>query len=155
MTEPFPVRRVLVPVDGSDFSRFAAQYAVRLAAAQGAAVIFLHVIDRRVVAALTQRRIMDESAVRQEMAENGQVYLRDVAQLGEDAGVPHREEMDEGDPAAAILEAAGRFDADLIVMGRLGRRGPRRMLMGSITQRVIECGDRPILVVTAPPGDEG
>jgi len=151
MTEPYQVRRVLVPVDGSEFSRFAAQYAVRLAAAQGSDVVFLHVIDREIVSALTQRGTVSEIAVRQQLMENAQVYLQDAARLAEEAGVPHREEVHEGDPAAAILDAAARLSADLVVMGRLGRRGARRMLMGSITQRVIECGDRAILVINGPP----
>ena len=151
MTERHRVRRVLVPVDGSGFSRFAAQYAVSLAAAHGSDVVFLHVVDPEVIAALSQPRGTSKSAARQELIENGQVYLRDAAQLAEDAHVPHREELDEGDPATMILDTASRLDVDMVVMGRLGHRGARRMLVGSITQRVIECGDRPILVINGPP----
>ncbi|MCK6555832.1 universal stress protein [Candidatus Binatia bacterium] len=155
MSESYRVKRLLVPVDGSEFSRFAAQYALRLAAAQRSEVIFLHVVDRKVVKALTRRGTVSESAALQELTENGRVYLHDVARLAGELRVDHREELSEGDPAVAIIENAARMDVDLIVMGRRGRSGPRRMLMGSITQRVIECGDRPILVITGPPAAEG
>ena len=44
-----------------------------------------------------------------------------------------------------------RNDVDLIVMGKIGRRGARRILVGSITRGVIECSDRAVLVITGPP----
>jgi len=150
MTDPYRVRRVLVPIDGSEYSRYAAQYAVRMAASQGSEVVFLHVVDREVVATLTHRGTLSEIAVRQQLMDNGAVYVRDAARLAAEQGVAHREEIHEGDPATAILDAATRLGADIIVMGRLGRHGARRMLMGSITQRVIECSDRPILVINGP-----
>ena len=56
----------------------------------------------------------------------------------------------EGDPCAVICDTAGAQDVDLIVMGKIGRRGARRILMGSVTRRVIESSDRPVLVVGAP-----
>ena len=87
---------------------------------------------------------------RDRLLENGQAYLRDVARVAEDGGVPHREEIAEGDPSAVICETAERGHADLVVMGRIGRRGARRILMGSITRRVIESGDVAVLVVSGP-----
>lgn len=150
MTDPYRVRRVLVPVDGSELSRFAAEYAVRMAAAQGSDVVFLHVVDREVITALTHRGTVSEIAARQQLMDNGAVYLQDAARFADEGGVAHQEQVHEGDPAAAILDAAARIRADIIVMGRLGRHGARRMLMGSITQRVIECSDRPVLVINGP-----
>jgi nucleotide-binding universal stress UspA family protein len=44
---------------------------------------------------------------------------------------------------------------NLIVMGKIGRRGARRILVGSITRRVIESTELPILIVTGPPPDVG
>lgn len=152
MAEPLRLRRVLVPLDGSDFSRFAVEYAVRLAAAQEAEVVFLHVIDPAVVAALLRSAGGTEHDVRGRLRETASAYLEEAARVAVEGGVAHREVLEEGDPAEVILDVAGRVGADLVVMGRIGRRGPRRMLVGSITQRVIECGDRAVLVVNGPPG---
>jgi len=144
------IARILVPVDGSDCSRAAAEHAVWLAQVHRAELVLLHVVDEQVIAELAERASDDGVRARDRLLENGQAYLRDVARVAQDGGVPHREEIAEGDPSAVICETAERGRADLIVMGRIGRRGARRILMGSITRRVIESGDVAVLVVSGP-----
>lgn len=151
MNLPFLVRRILVPIDGSEFSRYAAEVAVRLAHTYGAQLLFLHVVDEQVVDALAQREADGERQVRERLSEHGHVYLQNVSRLAEEHGVAHREAVDAGDPCAVICDTATRSDVDLIVMGKIGRRGARRILMGSITRGVIECSDRAVLVITGPP----
>jgi nucleotide-binding universal stress UspA family protein len=121
-----------------------------LARAHAAEVIFLHVVDSTVVEQLAQRQGDGESRARDRLFENGGVYLTDAARLAEEAGVPHREEIREGDPCTVICEAAAAAAADMVVMGKVGRRGPRRLLVGSVTRRVIEGGDHAVLVVSEP-----
>lgn len=53
----------------------------------------------------------------------------------------------EGRPDQAIVEEARKADVDMIVVGTHGRTGIDRLLMGSITERVIGFADRPVLVV--------
>lgn len=148
MDDPYRIARILVPVDGSECSRHAAEHAVALAGVHGAEIVLLHVVDEQVVEELAQRGSDDGLRARERLLENGQVYLRDVARLATEHGVTHREEITEGDPCAAICDTADRVGADLVVMGRIGRRGARRILMGSITRRVIESGHVPVLVVS-------
>jgi nucleotide-binding universal stress UspA family protein len=50
-------------------------------------------------------------------------------------------------PYRVILALAAELGADLIVMGTVGRKGPRRVLVGSVTERVIEQSPVPVLVV--------
>ena len=151
MTDAYQISRVLVPVDGSEFSRYAAEHGVRLAQTHGAETIFLHVVDSEVVEQLAQRETDGELRARNRLFENGRVYLQDVARLADERKVPHREQIQEGDPCTVICEAADAAGADLIVMGKMGRRGARRILVGSITRGVIECCDRAVLVVSGPP----
>jgi nucleotide-binding universal stress UspA family protein len=151
MNQAYCARRILVPVDGSEFSRYAAEEAVRLAQTHGSEIIFLHVVDSQVVDALAHREGDGELGVRDRLVQNGRVYLQDVARLAEECKLPHREEVGEGDPCAVICDTAARADVDLIIMGRIGRRGARGILVGSITRRVIECCDRAVLVVPGPP----
>lgn len=151
MADPLRLDRVLVPLDGSEFSRFAAEYAVRLAMGRDAEVVFLHVVDPAVVAALLRPGTAAAHDVRTRLQDSATVCLQEAGRLAAEAGLRHREVIEEGDPAEVILEMAARIGADLVVMGRIGRRGPRRMLVGSITQRVIESADRAVLVVTGPP----
>ena len=151
MDDPYRIARILVPVDGSECSRHAAEHAAALAQAHAAEIALVHVVDEQVVEELAQHGRDDGLHARERLLENGQVYLRDAARLAEERGVAHREEIAEGDPCAAICEAADRVGADLVVMGRIGRRGARRILMGSITRRVIETGHAPVLVVSGRP----
>jgi len=152
MNDPIRIRRILVPIDGSEFSRHAAEHAVRLAGEYESEVVFLHVVDDQIVGQLAHWEAHDgEPQARERLSAQGEVYLRDVGRLAEAQGVPHREVIAEGDPCMVICETAVRCEVNLIVMGKIGRRGTRRILVGSITRRVIESTDLPILVVTLPP----
>jgi nucleotide-binding universal stress UspA family protein len=154
MNQSYRLEHILVPVDGSAFSHYAADAAVRIAQAHATDVIFLHVVDEQVVADLAQQ-VNDDGPLQasQRLRENGQSYLRDCARFAEERQVPHREEIAEGDPAAVVCDTAAQHHVDLIVMGKIGRRGARRILMGSITRRVAESTDRPVLIVTGPPAE--
>jgi len=152
MTASHHLARILVPVDGSEYARLAAEYAVRLAKSDSAEVHFLCVVDEQITAEFAEQAALDgEEKARARSLEQGRVCLLDVARLAEERGVSHREDLSEGDPCVVICETAAREDTDLVVMGKLGRHGARRILMGSMTRRVIESIDRPVLVVTGPP----
>jgi nucleotide-binding universal stress UspA family protein len=53
----------------------------------------------------------------------------------------------EGPPAAAIVRAASRKRADLLILGTHGRTGVRRMLIGSVAERVVRTAGCPVLTV--------
>lgn len=151
MAEPYRIQRILVPVDGSEYSRHAADHAVRIAGTLGSEVVFLYVVDEQTAQELAQQEPHhDGRRMRERLHENGETCLRDMARLAAVQGVAHRERLAEGDPCEIICDTASREDVGMIVVGRIGRRGARRIIMGSITRRVIESGDRPVLVVTAP-----
>jgi nucleotide-binding universal stress UspA family protein len=140
--------RIMVPLDGSEFSHFAVEHAARLAQAYAAELLLLHVVDEQVVEELAQDGNHNRAQqLREQLRENGQMYLRDATRIADECQVAHRELIGEGDPCAVICETAAARDVDLIVMGKIGRRGARRILMGSVTRRVIESTDRPVLVV--------
>jgi nucleotide-binding universal stress UspA family protein len=148
----YRLEHILVPVDGSEYSHYAAEHAVRIAQAHDADLLFLHVVDEQVVMELAQHEGEDGPLrARERLRENGETYLRACARLAEERHLPHREEVAEGDPATVVCETAARNGVNLIVMGKIGRRGARRILMGSITRRVAESTDCPLLIVTGPP----
>ncbi len=152
--QPLRIARILVPVDGSECSRWAAEHALRIAQAYGAEVVFLHAVDTQVVEELAQSEPEDGRRARERLLENGRIYLADAARLAAERGVAHREQLDEGDPCAVIVAASDAADVDLVVMGKMGRRGARRILMGSITRRVVESSERPVLIVSTPPASQ-
>ena len=152
MADTLRIERILVPIDGSEYSRFAAEHAVRIAQQYGAEVTFLHAVDDQLVGQLAQQEGEDSrQQTRARLHQNGEMYLHDVTHLASDRNLRHRNIIAEGDPCAVICDTAAQLQINLIVIGKIGRRGARRILVGSVTRRVIEGSDIPVLVVTQAP----
>jgi nucleotide-binding universal stress UspA family protein len=62
--------------------------------------------------------------------------------------------LDAGDAAEKIVEHAGRLDADLIVLGTHGRTGLKRLLIGSVAEKVVRLASCPVLVVREKKRDD-
>ncbi|MFB6281781.1 MAG: universal stress protein [Haloferacaceae archaeon] len=136
--------RVLVPTDGNDGVERALDHALRLADDHGATVHALSVVDRRLTRAAADAR--EEVADR--LRERSAAAVADVAAAVEDAGLTAETEVREGVPDKAIVEYADEVGIDLIVIGTYGRTGRDRLAnLGSVTERVVENADRPVLVV--------
>jgi len=146
-----PPRRILAAVDGSSTSRKAAEAAIALAAAGSADVVLLHVLDDallRDLASLTGDR---PDAVRQRLERQGDEILRDLCEAAAKREVACTRRMEPGDPPRVIDEVAREIGADAIVVGKVGRRGVRRWMIGSVTRRLIESTHVPVVVIAAAP----
>jgi nucleotide-binding universal stress UspA family protein len=146
------VRRLLVPIDFSAAGDAALDYAAALAALYGARVDLLHAVE--------VPTLPDAYGVGVVWPGWGpEVEERTRAALGELAArrLPeaHRGDVhvEVGDPAAATLDACGRLEADLIVMGTHGRTGLARFALGSAAERVVQRASCPVLVVKSVPED--
>ena len=140
------LQKVLVPVDFSDASRAALDYAVALAGRLGATVSALYVAPRhpsyeQLPAFLAQAPI-DPAQLRR-LEEDLLRFVTAASREQRSAEVVVRE----GDPADEILAQAGDSDVDLIVLGTHGRRGFERWSLGSVTDRVARRADRSVLAV--------
>jgi len=147
-----PYRKILVPVDGSRTSLKGLKEAARLAKAGGGRLVLLHVVDEFV--AFTGMETT--GAFVQEMIEGlvsgGKRILekaaRDAARLGVRAQTILRERV--GGPAAyEIVRQAKKNRCDLIVIGTHGRRGVRRLALGSDAELVVRNSTVPVLLVRA------
>jgi nucleotide-binding universal stress UspA family protein len=138
-------RRLLVCCDGSAEARHAVFQTLALARACGSQVGLLRVVEiiPEVEAVAPDLRAQQEEEVRKEMkaiqaeAAGTEVPLEFLIRQSQ---LPH----------AAIVAEAEKFGADLIIMGRSGRTGLARLLVGSVTARVI--GHSPINVLVVPRG---
>lgn len=139
--------RLLVPVDGSESSFKAARYAVRLACREGCEIKALHVVDEETANDMADYTERPVSAILNRMKRSGEGYLEDVEKIGKEAGVDVAGQIVVGIPYREVLDFAAKKDIDLIVMGTVGRKGPRRVLIGSVTERIIEHSSVPVLVV--------
>jgi nucleotide-binding universal stress UspA family protein len=142
----YPLRKIMVATDGSEPSMRAAEMAVEMAHHYGAELLAVHVVDEEVLREFSRALSRDEEQARQTLAADAEKYLREIRALAEQK-VRITTTVEYGTPHEALLRIAQNEKVDLIVMGKKGRRGPRRVLMGSVTQRVIDLAEIPVLVV--------
>jgi nucleotide-binding universal stress UspA family protein len=139
------VKKVLIPTDGSAYSVRAAELGISLSKQVGAEVIVIYVIDSVVVEQMA--RMGEKEKLEKELEEDGQRYLRYIQGLAEREGVKATTFLLKGIPFEQIIHLAKSLQVNLIVMGTYGRRGADRILIGSVSERVIEYAPCPVLVV--------
>lgn len=143
--------RILVPTDGSALSKKAVKSAVELAAAVGAEVVALNVVPRYPTSYFEGGVSISPSEVarvEKQWAEHGQALAEEVEKAAAKAGVKAKAVTVRSDLVAeAILAAAKKNRCDLVVMASHGRRGLKRLLLGSETQHVLTHGNIPVLVL--------
>ena len=141
-------KHILVPTDGSDLSRKAVLYAVRLAKESGVKVTGLTLSEPYHVATMDALLV---SLGQDEYEENSrrisQKALEQVRMAADAAGVSC-DTIDEthDQPYRAIIDAAHARGCDLIVMASHGRRGLSALLLGSETVKVLTHSTIPVLV---------
>ena len=143
--------KILAPVDGSPTSKRGLAEAIALAKDQGATLQIVHVLDELLVAPGAEAAIYLESTVQQLRAAGEEIAAEGLAQA-QSAGVQAQSVVLEtmgGRAADSIVKQARDWGADLIVLGTHGRRGVRRLLMGSDAEEVVRTATVPVLLVGA------
>jgi len=131
------VKRILCPIDYSKDSQAANVYASLFADATGAEIIYLNV----------DRFLVDEGSV-EERSHELQLRLRNsVRPLVRD--IHHSFVVREGEPAREILNLATEKEVDLIVIGTQGRTGAKRLLNGSVCEKVLRHATCPVMAIKA------
>jgi nucleotide-binding universal stress UspA family protein len=139
-------RSLLVPLDGSIFAAQALENATTLAAALEARITLLSAVPDQVLAGevfVPLGALADSSEEAQALKD----YLRRQQERLQAEGLSVNTRLEYGPPAEAILDAAERAHADLIVMATHGRTGLPRLWLGSIAMRVMQAATRPVLLV--------
>ncbi|WP_265110531.1 universal stress protein [Halosolutus halophilus] len=137
--------RILIPVDGSDEARRAAKRGLEFAQVFDATVDVLHVVARR------SRRLTKTEAEEARLRERGEEILEEIEAIASDLGHPATTTVTSGKPTVQIAEFAATRNAALIVVGRQGRTGLGKRLLGGVTEGLLNRSDVPVLVV--PAGD--
>ena len=144
-------QRILVATDGSTLSKKAVSSAIALAALTDAELVALKVIPRYPQSyfegglALQAAEI---SRVEKQWAEDGQAIVDAVQKAALAKGVKSKAITVKSDLVSdAIIAAAKKHKCDLIVMASHGRRGIKRLLLGSETQQVLTHSHVPVLIL--------
>lgn len=138
------IKNILVPVDGSEGADRAIEKAVMLAQICAAKLNFLYVanINQLAINAVLSDAILDS------VTKAGNVILDRALEMVPE-GVAKESFSDTGSPAVVILDFAETNDIDLIVMGSRGLGVVKGVLLGSVSQYVVEqskCPDRKSVV---------
>src|SRR5215472_5001754 len=146
--------RIVCPVDFSEYSGKAYDYAYSLAKHYGAKLFVEHVVQPLQAAypyyAFPEATLRDTCSQLSTDAENG---LRELVKTHPRNGLQPECVIRQGFPWESILSFAEERSADLIVMGTHGRRGLDRLTMGSVTERVLRKARCPVLAVRKPAHD--
>ena len=133
------LKKILAPTDLSELSGEGVRYACHLANEVGAQVIVLNVV------VLDETNTVGDGEIDAHKARLTEFVAKAVPHHGAD--VKLREVVLAGQPYSAIVDCAENEQIDLIVMSSHGRSGLSRMLIGSVTDRLLRAAKCPVLVV--------
>ncbi|MCL6611921.1 MAG: universal stress protein [Peptococcaceae bacterium] len=136
-------KKILVPVDGSELSSTAVKNALEIAAAAGAGITLMHVLELPP----QMKTLVEGSPVREQMVEEGKKILGRARENCEAAGVSCDEKLVWGVPAYEIVREGEQGRYDLIVIGNRGLGEVKGWLLGSVSRRVVRHARCPVLVV--------
>lgn len=147
-------QRILVPVDGSETSFLGVDEAIRLAGVTGGRVRFVHAIDELSVGLAMDAYAGYMGDLRACLHENATEMLAGAKAAAGAAGVEADAVLHDSynDRIADVVGAQARqWPADLIVLGTHGRRGVRRLVLGSGAESILRTAPVPVLLVRARP----
>jgi nucleotide-binding universal stress UspA family protein len=134
-------KKVLVGTDGSKFSRIAVDKAISFARSYGGGLVAISVVD------VPSELYAEAPKAVEDMIRKAREYTAAVKRQAEEAGIAVETYVGEAEADTAIVKLSREQAADMIVVGSHGRTGLRRLLMGSVTEKVIGSATCPVLVV--------
>jgi nucleotide-binding universal stress UspA family protein len=144
-------KRILIATDGSTLSRKAVATGIAMAALHGADLVALTVVPRYPKAYFDGAMVFapdDIARIEKQWAAAAEETLATVATRAKSSGVKIKTVSMSSDLVAeSIIAAAKKHKVDLIVMASHGRKGIKRLLLGSETQHVLTHSTLPVLVL--------
>jgi nucleotide-binding universal stress UspA family protein len=152
MRETLKIKLILCPIDFSEFSISAYQHALSVAEHYQAKLVAQHVVElwRHPAAGFVASAELYEE-YSQALRESGKKQLQEFVENHTHDEIQPELVVQEGVAADSILSFAQLQKADVIVMGTHGRRGFDRLMLGSVTDRVMRTAPCPVLAASKPP----
>ena len=144
------IKNILVPIDGSDYSFNAAEYAIRIARNEKAQLFCVHVVTPRIpygYATPASEESRHHEDVIKGKIESWFEVVRKMAKDEKIHDIKTEIFIDVKSIIQSIVEYASRKDIDLIVIGTRGKTALKKFLMGSVANGVVEHAHCPVLVV--------
>jgi nucleotide-binding universal stress UspA family protein len=132
-------KSILAPTDFSELSAKGVRYACQLAKEVSAELVVFNVV------LLDETNTINKREMEQHKHRLDEFIEKTLSDVG--AGLKIRKLVDAGQPYGAIIDVAENEHIDLIVMSTHGRSGLSRMLIGSVTDKILRGSPCPVLVV--------
>lgn len=142
---PLQLKHILVPIDFSDCSKKALQYALPLAKEHAAAITLLYVVPPAYGAA--EYGGINYVQLESSMIKGGEMGLAKLSADEVRGEVPTDTLVRVGIPTLEIIETARSLPADLIVISTHGRTGLKHIFLGSVAEHVVQRAPCPVFVV--------
>jgi nucleotide-binding universal stress UspA family protein len=146
-----PIRKILCPTDFSEPSHEALKAANEFAHHFSAQLVVLNVLQPVPVIPEGHGAVhLNIPEYQKEMERSSRSQIRKVVEQWTSPGVESTARVVEGDPAEENAKVDDEIEADLIIISTHGRTGWRRLVLGSVTEKVVRLADRPVLTVRFP-----
>lgn len=143
-------KKILVAVDGSHTSKLAVQEAVKMASLTSGTVHAVYVVDKSPI--FNYAGYFDPTVLTDALRSDGRNALENVETVCRQSGVACANELVETEPlnddiAQTLQRCAERLGAELVVLGTHGRRGMKRIVLGSVAEHFVRIATCPVLLV--------
>lgn len=149
-------KKILLPIDGSIYSKKAIKHAIEVADIEGSEIILLNVIEEfyTQTGVLPISNLPDPHDSHYEELENQAKMIiektkTDIQEscLEKCGNITITSMISIGKPYLEILKIIDKLDVDMVVMGASGKHGLDRVILGSVTERVTRESEKPVLII--------
>jgi len=144
------IKKVLVPIDFSDYSKSALKYAVDFAKSFGAEIVLVYVVEPIVYPPDFSMGQMAIPAISIEWDNRAKEELTKLAESEMTKGIKVKTVLRTGKPFVEIIETAVEEDIDLIIIATHGHTGVEHILFGSTAEKVVRKAPCPVLTLREP-----
>ena len=144
------IRKILVPIDGSEHSIKAAKYATRIAKVDNAELFCIHVITPGIPYGYATPAASTVHQNDEEIKDKINSWFDELRNIAKNEGIPDLKTdifVNVKSVIESILDYATSKEIDLIVIGTKGRTGLKRLLMGSVASGIVHHAHCPVLLV--------
>jgi universal stress protein A len=145
--EQIRFKRILVPIDFSDYSKHALNYAISVATTFASELFLVYVVEPAVYPADLGFGQVTLPNIEQELAERGKSELEELVRTRVGATLRCTTVVRIGKPFQEIIQAARQEKVDLIVIATHGHTGVEHLIFGGTTEKVVKKAPCPVMIV--------
>ncbi len=143
------IRKILVPVDFSDFSKKALDYAIEFSSKFNAKLYLIYVVEPQIYPAdFTMGQVIPTFDKDISKAAGDELLHLAKETIGQN--IPYETIIKIGQPFYEIIETASEVNADLIIIATHGHTGMEHLLFGSTAEKVVRKAPCPVLTLRKP-----